>query len=279
MILHKNWGETVRLGNFLFKYASLIGFSKRYKTDLYLPKHYMFDYFENKANVDIGFEPDITLSEPKHSFGFEFWDNYSNEFKNKNVNISLNSFLQSPKYWEDYKEDVFDMLRFSPNILSIIREKYKEALSKKTVGISIRRGDFIGHPIFYQIPIEFYKNALTTYFPDYNEYNIIMFSDDNGYIKSTWKGNNIYYAEGNFTGEDYWQNPMEQLMLGSLCDNFIISNSTFSWWLGYLAVNTKQSDGKVIHCGHNLNMNNSYVRTINSNPEDFYHESWLKFVK
>ena len=68
MILHKRWGEVVRLGNFLFKYASLLGISKKYETEFYVPTHYMFDYFKNKPMIDGGINPDLEIYEKSHSY-------------------------------------------------------------------------------------------------------------------------------------------------------------------------------------------------------------------
>lgn len=272
MILHKRWGEIVRMGNFMFKYASLLGLSKRYNTDLYLPKHYMFDYFLNDINYDDNIPFDIEIVERFHKYDIEYWDQFENDFKIKNVNISLNSFLQSPKYWEDYEEYIKKMLLFKPDIINNIKEKYKDSLSKKTIGISIRRGDFLNHYGFYQLPIEFYLYTLERYFPNWKDYNIILFCDDHEWIINTFKGNNIYYADGNFINEDYNNNPMEQLVYGSLLDNFIISNSTFSWWLAYLAVNCKEENkGIVIHSGKNL----SGSLENGSDVNDYYYKDWI----
>lgn len=272
MILHKKWGEIIRLGNFMFKYASLLGLSKRYNTELYLPKHYMFDYFLNNVNYDNNIPFDIEIVERYHKYDIEYWDKFKNDFISKNVNISLNSFLQSPKYWQDNEDYIKKMLLFKPDIIDSIKKKYKESLKRKTIGISIRRGDFLNNAGFYQLPIEFYIYSLEKYFPNWKDYNIILFSDDYDWIRKTFIGNNIYYSDGNFINDDYNNNPMEQLIYGSLCDNFIISNSTFSWWLSYLAVNCKE-DGKgiVIHSGKNLCGN----LEIGSDINDYYHKDWI----
>jgi hypothetical protein len=272
MILHKRWGEVVRLGNFLFKYASLMGISKKYETDFYVPNHYMFDYFKHKPMIDDGINFDIEIYENRHSYDPENLENYKNDFKNKNVNFALNYFLQSPKYWEGNESYVNEMFSFNDGIVDKIKETYKVSLSKKNIGISIRRGDFVNHRGFWQLPVEFYLYSLLKYFPDWEDYNLILFCDDYQWIRNTFKGDNVYYSDGNFVNGDYNKNPMDQLIYGSLCDNFIISNSTFSWWLGYLAINCKNNKGKVIHSGKNLN--NHLLNGSDTN--DYYHKDWIK---
>jgi len=271
MILHKKWGEIVRLGNFLFKYASLLGLSKKYNTELYLPNHYMFDYFKNKPNFDNGMSYDMEITEPKLSYDEEYWKQYKEDFITKKVNFNLGAFLQSPKYWEDNKTYVNEMFSFDDTQLNNVKEKYKTSLSKKTIGISIRRGDFVNNYQYYQINEDFFIYSLDKYFPDWEDYNLIFFCDDYNWIRENFKGDNVYYSDGNFVGKDYFQNPMEQLMYGSLCDNFIISNSTFSWWLAYLAVNIKNNNGKVVHSGKNIRG----PLESSANPLDYYHKDWI----
>lgn len=269
MILHKRWGDILRLGNFLFKYASLTGFSKKYNTELYLPEHYMFYYFTHKPTVDYGINYDIEIREQNHYYDPNFYNQF--DYKNQIINFSLNSFLQSPKYWLDFEEDVIEIFKFKSEHIENVKNKYSGAFNKETIGISIRRGDFINHSVFYQVPIEFYLYSLQKYF-DYDKYNLILFCDDYNWIRNTFKQNtNVFFADGDFVNQNYSNNPMEQLILGSLCDNFIISNSTFSWWLGYLGVNCRNKNGKVIHCGENLNLQ----VVPNSNPNDYYCETWV----
>lgn len=270
MITMTDFGKVLRTGNFLFQYASLLGLSRRYNTELCMPSNFMFNYFENPPIICDNLKTDMEVFEINHYYDPEHWNQFSEDFKNKTVNFRLNSFLQSPKYWEDNKDFVIEKLRFKPELIEAVRIKYAEALSRKTIGISIRRGDFVNHGVFYQIPVDFYMASVKKYFNDYEDYNLIFFSDDPVWIRENFKGPNIYYSDGDFTGSNYNNDPMEQLIYGSLCDNFVISNSTFSWWLGYYAVNMKNSDGKVIHCGHNLTNN-----VLNSNPDDYYHQDWI----
>jgi hypothetical protein len=271
MILHKKWGEVVRIGNFLFKYASLLGFSKKYNTELFLPNHYMFDYFKHKPNFDNGIEFDLEIQERILSYDEDHWNQYSKDFVNKKVNFSLGSFLQSAKYWEDNFLYVAKMMEFDNALINKVKETYKIPLSKKTIGISIRRGHFINHNQYYQLNEEFFLYSLDKYFPDWEDYNLIFFSDDYNWIRETFKGDTVYYSDGNFVNQDYHNNPMEQLMYGSLCDNFIISNSTFSWWLAYLSTNIKNNGGKVVHSGKNIR---GYLES-NANPLDYYHTNWV----
>lgn len=273
MLVHKQWGEILRTGNFLFKYASMLGLSKKYDSEIRLPKHFILDCFENQLELDDDRDYNGVISERMNAYDPEHFEQYADDIKNKTMNIALNCFLQSPKYWEHCEDYVIEMLKFREDILGEIRDKYKQSLNRKTIGISIRRGDWVGHGVFAQIPIEFYIYNLYRFFPDWEDCNIIFFSDDPTWIRETFSGENVYYVGmNNFLDDNYHNNPMEQVLYGSLCDNFIISNSTFSWWLAYLAVNCKRS-GKVVHS--NMWMTEDGSNIFKSNPEDYYHKNWI----
>lgn len=202
------------------------------------------------------------------NYSTEFLDKYSHDLKSKKIDVRGNSYLQSSMYWDDHEEYVMNRLKFKPELVEQVREKYKESLSRKTIGISIRRGDIVGHKLFYQIPISFFMDSVKKYFPDWEEYNLIFFSDDMNYVKENFTGANIFYADNSFIGADWYNDPMEQMIYGSLVDNFVISSSTFSWWLAYYAVNMKNNNGKVIHCGQ-------YTTRDEDNAEDYYHKNWI----
>lgn len=270
MILHKEWGKHVRLGNYMFKYASLIGISQKYGKELCLPNHYMFDYFHLKPKYDDNYNFDYEIYDPSIKYNPSYID--ENLKTDKTVNCTVGTFLQTSKYWKGFEDVVHSYLKFDETIVEIVREKYKEVLSKKTIGISIRRGDFVGHHQFEQIPNSFYLYSIKKYFPDWKDYNLLFFCDDSGWIRSTFKGDNVFYADGNFTGNEYWNNPMEQLILASLCDNFIISNSTFSWWMAYYSVNINNPLGKVIHSGKNLR---NLPAVVEYDVNDYYDDGWI----
>jgi hypothetical protein len=63
---------------------------------------------------------------------------------------------------------------------------------------------------------------------------------------------------------------IEQLALMSLCDHFIISNSTFSWWGAYLG---EKEHSKIIHPAYHFA--GKLLQT--SNAKDYYPERWINF--
>jgi hypothetical protein len=130
-------------------------------------------------------------------------------------------------------------------------EKYKDY-----IGIHIRRGDYLRFPDHHPIlPIEYYKTAIDYFKAD----NVFVFSDDIDWCKSNIIGDNIIYIENE---KDYIE-----MYLMSLCENNIISNSSFSWWGAWLNENKNK---KVI--GPKLWFGNA----IQFISDDIIPEGWIK---
>lgn len=288
MIVYKDWGKHIRLGNWIFVYASLLTIAKRTDHELVLPDYHMWPYLKNPPKIDdnsICNSMGETWDEPIFHFRTHTWSreeqdwlyDYFSKRKDEIININLGPNNQSELWFQDELDYVKEMMTFSPSAFADVCNKYHHILTngKKTIGIGIRRGDFVGHGVFYQIPLEWYLQALEQEFPDWKDCNILFFSDNIDEIKTRFIGKNFYFAEPNGTHTHaenfkyYHQNPMEQFILGILCDHFIGGNSTFSWWQMWYVKNF--NEGKVVHSGKNLSPagENEFGKNVN-----YYPDSW-----
>ena len=102
-----------------------------------------------------------------------------------------------------------------------------------------------------------------THFPGYHKkFNLLIFSDDMDYCRLHFAGlKNVKFAEGD---------AIEQLCAMSLCDHFIISNSTFSWWGAYLG---EKDHTKIIRPLKALDG----PLAKKSDEKDFYPRRWIMF--
>ena len=109
---------------------------------------------------------------------------------------------------------------------------------KKNIAISIRCGQDYIKQKWPMCSDKYYNQAIDEIinkkYIDEN-FNILIFSDDIQKAKKMKLYDNAYYIE-NFSAT-------EQLMLMIQCDDFIISNSSFSWWGAYLG---KKNDSMII---------------------------------
>ena len=283
MIKYIEWGQHIRLGNWLFLYAGLCNITNKSGNSLELPDYFAWKYMQ---------EPPIINNDKNYEELFHFLGNepinerlnkyvdYFTENRDKIVNVNLGSHLQSEQWFINNVDYIKTKLLIKTEEINKVKEKYKHLFNRPTIGIGIRRGDFVRHGVFYQIPEYWYEKALKSNFPNWNEYNIVLFSDDIEWCKNYYAGSNIrpfmHFAEPNNTHlhtdgfKHYHKDPMEQFILSTLMDNYILGSSTFSWWAGWYVKNF--NSGKVIHCGKNLSIKGEKEFGINN---DYYPKNWV----
>lgn len=211
------------MGNFLFELCGMIGLARRYNVDVKFPDNLIFKYFKNPPETYFEQDYMMEVSEKTYRFDWGQWDEYIDLFENFTINIK--GWLQDARYWEHCKTEVLKALEIKDEYTDWVRNKYSKIFTKPTIAISVRRGDYCGNSNYVLLPITYYLEALIKNFPDFREnYNLVLFSDDIGYCKVHFTGPNVFFAEGT---------PIEQHILGRFCDNYILANSTFSYWLAY----------------------------------------------
>lgn len=285
MIYHELFSKHLRLGNFLFQIAATVNLCKKYGCETVYPPYYLWQHLRYPPKVDVkGSEPHDQLPEGIEFIASRKWEwtpeeeewLHSFDWANKDYQLALNFFFQSAKWFEESESEVRKALEFRRDAVETVMFKYSDLFSKETVGIGLRLGDFINHNSFYQIPYDWYKEMVDKHF-DRQKYNIVVFSDDIEKAKKIFWDQDFFYAEpnGTHTHADnfrWYHSPkaIEQFILGTLMDNFIIGNSTFSWWQAYLGAHKR---GKVIHSGEVFNPKGPQGEIDTSN---YYHEKWLK---
>lgn len=251
MITFSKLGKKGNLGNQLFQIASTISLAEKYGHDYFFPKWDYSEYFKNNFPV---FEKDESFEIIKEkSFSYYQWDLGKN-------NYDLDGWLQSEKYFN--KKRVKEIFEFG-NISEQVLLDYHFLFTKKTILVSIRRGDFIRHPYYFQLSHLYYFKAITFNFPDWTECNIIFTSDDISYCKKHFSFmKNSFFLE-NLTAID-------QLILGSKCDHFVISNSTFSWWIAWLGEKQNSIIVRPIK-----NFRGKFAEE--NNDSDYFPQRWIRF--
>jgi SAM-dependent methyltransferase len=260
MITFSKLGLMGNLGNQLFQLASCIGISAKHDHQYFFPEWKYSKYFKGTLPAGSIPIPGLKLLNEQH-YHYHDWP-----IKEKG-NYDLKGWLQSEKYWEHIEPKIRELFTFDENFAAGIRNRFAQAFEKPTIAISIRRGDYVGNPNYELLPITYYIQALIHHFPNWQDYNIIFFSDDLPYCRVHFEClSNTWFADG--------CSDIEQLCLMSQCDNFIIANSTFSWWGAYLGEKThSKSHSKVIRpaylfAGPLLERNDS---------QDFYPDRWISF--
>jgi hypothetical protein len=186
---------------------------------------------------------------------------YPFEFIDKKIydtNVFIDGFFQSEKYFKHNREEIIKLLDYSFLSNSYFNEKYNFIKNKITTSIHIRRGDYLNYPNHHPTQsLEYYENSINL-LKDKTEL-FIVFSDDINWCKENIKLDNIVYIDDE---KDYIE-----IYLMSLCDNNIISNSSFSWWGAWLNKNpNKIVIGPLKWFGDN----------ITHNTGDILPDNWIK---
>lgn len=164
-------------------------------------------------------------------------------------------YFQSHKNFLGYDQEVQNTFSIDEKTQEYLQNKYPEILNPGTVSIHVRKGDYLQNPeIHPTVGVSYIEKSLEII----NDYShIFVFSDD-----KEWVSNNLMYNKMTIVNEDRDYN---ELWLMSLCENNVISNSTFSWWGSFLNKNkNKQVCAPSIWFGHRGPQN----------YKDIYYPSW-----
>jgi hypothetical protein len=167
-----------------------------------------------------------TLSKRGYYFNFdEFYYPFCHSNKPDKY---IYGYFQSEKYFGLVKDKLIQEFNVtsSPSIEN--QKTISRMNSTNSVGVSIRRGDYIGSSIYDICQEEYYYNAMSFIASKIENPNFYIFSDDISDVKRNFKFHYpVHYIENQ---PDY-----ESLRLLKSCKHFVIANSSFSWWGSYLA--------------------------------------------
>ena len=209
-----------RLGNQLFQVAFLVSFAERYGVDYALPEWDYAPFFAYDFKIDPNLASrrfDKVVREPSSAYCEDFFIRLLPDIRKGDVDIET-GYFQSCRYFT--KQDVLRIFKSQIEL---------EFDTRDWVAISVRRGDFLKHALYVDIEAHTYRELLSRYFP---HHKVLVCSDDFAYCRSEFIGPQYEFCEG--------YEAVEQLMLFRLFENFILSNSTFSFWGPMLSTKVKK---------------------------------------
>jgi len=257
-------GKLGQLGNQMFQYAAVKGIAANRGYNYCIPYHdevitdvlgnrlriELFDVFKMSTFSALNAQV-IDANRPNiQEGGFHFNEDIYNNCPDW---VNLVGFFQTERYFKNIE----DVIRKDFEFFDEIKEPCVEIMSgvDNPVALHIRRGDFLKNAgNHHNLNISYYEKALTRF----DGRNIIIFSDDPEWCKGQelFSDDRFLVAEGNTSYTD--------LCLMSLCSDFIIANSTFSWWGAWLA-----NKGKVVAPSVWFGPNNAHL-----DIKDLYPDEW-----
>lgn len=203
------------LGNQLFQIAATYALAIR-NNDIC-----GFDLSNNKYKNNILSK--VNSVENFKPFGFYNESNFCYKDIKYNKNMILNGYFQSEKYFLDFKKEIVDLFVISDEDLICLPK------GKPITSVHVRRGDYLKYSDIYCLcDVDYFKKSMELVGDSF----FIFISDDIKWCKENF-GNNSNCFFPNF------DNDILDFTLMTICDNNIISNSTFSWWGSYLNKNSK----------------------------------------
>lgn len=242
MIYINGLGQTGRLGNQMFQYAALVGITKNLGYDFRIPDHRKNPRIVEKLFPDavIYHRHELhSLFEMSHladRFGVsdveQISDDYENGFDQTIFdscpdNVTLNGYFPSYKYFQNVEQELRQDFTIKEDILKAARKFHSNTWYP--VCISVRRGDFLNFPTKHPVcDAAYYQKCIDIIGRD-RQY--VVTSDDIEWCKQTFVGDNFIFQDAVV---DRLDKPWFDFAVASLCDDFIISASTFSWWAAWL---------------------------------------------
>lgn len=205
------------------------------------PRAYKNTIFKNIEELPKGWKPDVIYQE--RCYGYSKIP-YSKD-------MLLKGYFQREEYFWQYQHLIRQLFR-DENLFICCNAAYNLFDS---VSIHVRRGDYLlFKDAYYTQPIEYYNKALSLIKKDRGVETVYVISDDMAWCKQNFNDPLITFVENESDIEDFY--------LMCLCENHIMSNSSFSWWGSYLfeKINTRTIAPK--NWFKNPDLNNGHITPL-----------------
>ena len=155
--------------------------------------------------------------------------------------FSLNPLVYYVGYWQhiSYVEENKNHLQkcFQYRINNSQVTDLISTLSSNSIGIHVRRGDYVNNPTHETIGIKYFSDAIKYINNKVQEPYFYIISDDINWCKQNLNFDNCTFI-------DFSNNEFEDFEILKNCQHKIISNSTFSWWAAFLG----EIEGSITIC-------------------------------
>jgi hypothetical protein len=157
----------------------------------------------------------------------------------------LVGYFQSSKYFDLYKDKIFQLLKIGNKQL-ILKVLYENKINfDNTISLHFRLGDYKKFPEIYPIlTAEYYINSINcvlsqTTGQQKQKKDILYFCEESDLTEVLQIIIHLQqvFTELTFERVDNTLTDWQQMLLMSLCKDNVIANSTFSWWAAYFNPN------------------------------------------
>jgi len=256
-------GRMGQLGNQMFQYAAIKGVAKHKGYQFTIPDHNekIRDNLGNILRIELfdvfDIKPDSTGYLLANSSYAEKHFHFDEDILEKCPDgVCLVGYFQSEKYFKHIEDDIRSEFTFKKDYLEAC-ESHRSNV-KESIALHIRRGDFLINSVnHHNLSLSYYENALKEFSDDQP---VVIFSDDPQWCKEQ----ELFSSDRFLVSES--ENSYVDLCLMSMCSDYIIANSTFSWWGAWLSHNKNKT---VLYPDQWFGPNNADKSTQDLFPEDW----------
>lgn len=265
-------------GNQLFTYASAYAISQELQQNLIMDKViYDLDYFRKFELPSLSLKYDQMLiskfvpntkvktliykvlrrlklkgfTEVHEKKEFSFDEN----IYNLSGDIYLDGYWQNYRYFHKYYKDLSEMFVPRETPRKEVTDYITSLRGVNSVAMHVRRGDYKTFNGGKCLSLDYYIKAME-YFNS-NDVQFYVFTDDIDFCeKNLPNSENINYVSRSEKLTD-----IEEFFIMKECKNFIIANSSFSWWAAYLS--EQKADSLIV------------APVVDMWKRDFYPDEWV----
>ena len=159
---------------------------------------------------------------------------FSNEAYNAPDNVYLSGYWQSEKYFRNVQPQLRREFTFRDPMSENAKAIYDQIVRTNSVCVHVRRTDYLTNPLNGLCGLDYYKKAEQLIRQKTHDPAYFVFSDDINWCRSNLE----FEGDTVFVSHDFGPRKFrDDLRLMSACKDFIISNSSFSWWAVWLNTN------------------------------------------
>jgi hypothetical protein len=243
----------------MFQYAFGLRLAEHHKTELKLdlsfysdpasfdpPRTYDLDIFNINASIASDSEirrfaqrvnHDLTdrvlnrIFGPKKTHVREPHYHFSEIAFNSPDNVYLNGYWQSTRYFHDVESRLRQEFSFRDPPCMAAKPILERIESTESVCVHVRRGDFLTNPLNGLHGREYYDKGAEIIRRSKSNLSFFVFSDDIPWCRENLEFNgDMRFMDDDFEPQKF----RDDLRLMAACKNFIIANSSFSWWAAWM---------------------------------------------
>lgn len=148
-------------------------------------------------------------------------------------NIFCSGYFQSEQYFLSIRSLILKDFTFKDAIVNSVRDLARQITNCNSVCVHIRLGDYCSLPNRMVCDESYYAHAIDIITKRVKDAHFFIFSDEPNRVSKFNSFPVCTVVPAEYTDQ-------QSLFLGSLCRHHIISNSSYSWWMQYLAYHEGQ---------------------------------------